>query len=52
MSGGTPRWTSYSYDVLGRVLVETYPDSSTTSRAYHGLSTSDTNALGQTSTTV
>ena len=27
VSGGTPRWTSYTYDTLGRVLTETYPDS-------------------------
>jgi RHS repeat-associated protein len=52
VSGGTPRWTSYTYDTLGRVLTETYPDSSVISIAYHGLSTTTTNALSQTTTTV
>src|SRR5262249_59653722 len=50
VSGGTPKWTSYTYVTLSRVLVETYPDASTTSHAYHGLSTTDTNALSQTRT--
>ena len=27
VSGGSPRWTTYTYDTLGRVLTETYPDS-------------------------
>jgi RHS repeat-associated protein len=45
-------WTTYSYDVLNRVLVETYPDASTMSHAYHGFSTTDTNALNQTKTTL
>jgi YD repeat-containing protein len=52
VSGGTPKWTSYTYDTLSRVLTETSPDSSVTSRAYHGLTTSVTNALSQTSTTL
>jgi YD repeat-containing protein len=46
------KWTIYSYDVLNRVLVETYPDSSTMNHAYHGFTTTDTNALNQTKTTV
>jgi RHS repeat-associated protein len=46
------KWTTYSYDVLNRVLVETSPDASTLSHAYHGLSTTDTNALSQTRTTL
>jgi RHS repeat-associated protein len=49
-SNGTPEWTSYAYDVLGRVVTETYPDSNTTQHAYHGLVTTNTNALGQTRT--
>jgi RHS repeat-associated protein len=52
VSGGTPKWTSYTYDTLSRVLTETHPDASATSYAYHGLTTSVTNALSQTSTTV
>jgi YD repeat-containing protein len=52
VSGGTPKWTSYTYDTVSRVLVETTPDSSTTSYTYHGLTTSVTNALSQTTTTV
>ena len=52
VSGGSPRWTTYTYDTLGRVLTETYPDSSATSTAYHGVSTTVTNAMGQSTTTV
>jgi YD repeat-containing protein len=48
---GTPRYTTYQYDTLNRVTVETYPDSTTTQRAYHGLVTVDTNANSQTHTT-
>jgi hypothetical protein len=33
MAGRTPEWTSYTCDVLNRVQVETYPDSSTTEHA-------------------
>jgi YD repeat-containing protein len=51
VSGGTPRWTTYQYDALSRVTVETYPDSTTTHHAYHGLVTVDTNADNQTRTT-
>jgi RHS repeat-associated protein len=55
-SGGTPQWTTYQYDALNRVVLETYPDSTpshpdTTQHAYHGLTTVDTNANGQTRTT-
>jgi len=49
-SGGTPQWTSFAYDALGRVVTETNPDNSTTQHAYHGLVTTDTNGLSQTRT--
>src|SRR5436305_338437 len=52
VSGGTPKWTSTTYDVLSRPLTETYPDSTGSSFAYHGLTTSVTNAQSQTSTTL
>jgi RHS repeat-associated protein len=44
------QWAAYTYDALGRVLTETMPDSSVTQHAYHGLVTTDTNALNQTRT--
>ena len=50
-SGGTPEWTTFNYDVLGRVLTQTNPDTSTTQQAYHGLVTSVTNGLNQIVTT-
>jgi len=49
-SGGTPQWTTYTYDALGRVVTTTFPDSSTVQNAYHGLTTTDTNAKNQTRT--
>lgn len=52
VSGGTPQWTTYSYDTLGRPTLVTMPDNSTVQNAYHGLSTTETNALNQTRTTV
>jgi len=51
VSGGTARWTSYSYDTLNRVVTETFPDSTTATHAFHGLVTTDTNAASQTRTT-
>jgi RHS repeat-associated protein len=51
VSGGTQHFTTYQYDALNRVTVETYPDWTTTHHAYHGLVTIDTNANGQTRTT-
>jgi RHS repeat-associated protein len=57
-STGTPVWTSYSYDALGRISTESRPDSAaaggiaTTSYAYNGLSTTVTNAKSQTKTSV
>jgi RHS repeat-associated protein len=50
VSGGTPQWTTYSYDTLGRVISASMPDGTTTQNAYHGLTTSETNALSQTRT--
>lgn len=52
LSGGTPKWTTYAYDALGRTTTITLPDASTTTFGYNGLSTSVTNDLGQTETTV
>ena len=50
-AGGTPQWTTFAYDAIGRVVTETFPDLSSTQHAYHGLVTADTNGLGQTRTT-
>lgn len=47
---GTILWTSSTYDVLGRPLVTTRPDTSTQSVAYNGLETVATNELNQTKT--
>ncbi|WP_316228456.1 RHS repeat-associated core domain-containing protein [Bradyrhizobium sp. SZCCHNR1039] len=49
-SGGTAQWATFTYDVLGRVLTETAPDTSVTQHAYHGLVSTVTNALSQTRT--
>jgi RHS repeat-associated protein len=57
LSGGNPQWSSYSYDILGRVLQESSPDPdasggvATTTMAYNGLTTTVTNSKGQTKTT-
>jgi RHS repeat-associated protein len=51
-TGGTPKWTTFTYDDLGRVTQATLPDSSHNNYAYHGLSTSVTNALNQVTTRV
>jgi RHS repeat-associated protein len=50
VAGGTPQWTAYVYDTLGRATLVTMPDSSTVQNAYHGLTTVETNALSQTRT--
>jgi RHS repeat-associated protein len=50
-TNGTPQWTTYTYDVLARVITETFPNGSTKQLAYHGLVTGKTNALNQTRTT-
>ena len=50
LSGGTPQWTTPTYDALGRAVSVTMPDGSVSRTAYHGLAVTDTNALGQTRT--
>ncbi len=51
-SGGTPKWTTFTYDALGRATLAVFPDASDTAYAYHGLSSSVTNDKGQVTTTV
>jgi RHS repeat-associated protein len=48
----SPAWTQFTYDDLGRVTQATFPDSSHTSYGFNGLTTSVTNNLSQTTTTV
>jgi RHS repeat-associated protein len=50
LASGTPQWTSYTYDALGRVVTATMPDNSVLQTAYHGLTVIETNALNQTRT--
>jgi RHS repeat-associated protein len=50
VSSGTPGWTLYVYDELGRVAEAMLPDGTIVHNAYHGLTTSETNALSQTRT--
>jgi RHS repeat-associated protein len=52
LTGGTPQYTQYNYDVLNRLANVTFPDTSQTSYCYHGLTTSTTNDKGQTKTVV
>ena len=58
LSGGSPVWTTYTYDVLGRVTQESRPDSAatggtaTTTYVYNGLTTVATNSKGQTKTAI
>ncbi len=49
-ASGTPQWTTYAYDALGRAVTTTFPDASTSQNAYHGLVTTGTNGLNQTRT--
>jgi RHS repeat-associated protein len=56
LAGGTPKWTLYTYDALGRPTLATTPDGGTTTYAYTGLGnggsqTGVTNALSQTALT-
>jgi YD repeat-containing protein len=46
VSGGTPEWTTFTYDALDRVVTATEPNTAVTSQTYHGLTTSVTNAAG------
>lgn len=48
----TVQWTVFSYDVLGRTTDVVGPDSATSHTDYNGLTTTETNPLGQTRTTV
>jgi YD repeat-containing protein len=48
--GGTPVWTTFTYDDLGRVKTQTAPDGAVTTTVYNGLTVSVTNALNQTET--
>lgn len=52
VSGGTPAWTSFDHDALGRVIEADFPDGSETTYGYDGLTTIVTNDLGQTTTTI
>ena len=49
-SGTGSHWTSFEYDILGRVTLTTLPDGSTGSASYTGLTTTATNDHGHTRT--
>lgn len=59
LSGGTPAWTKFQYDAIGRLTQEDAPDSDAyytsgraiTTFAYNGLITTVTNVAGQTKAT-
>jgi len=51
-SGGSPAWTTFTYDDLGRVTQATMPDNSHSTYAFHGLTRSVTNDKSQVATTV
>lgn len=50
--GNTPQWTTYEYDTVGRVIKVTAPDNSIMQRTFNGFTTTITNPLGQTKTTI
>ncbi|MGH1427721.1 MAG: RHS repeat-associated core domain-containing protein [Arenicella sp.] len=50
--GDTPRWGTYEYDVLDRVVKVTKPDGTFNTKSYSGLTSVTTNAIGQKSTTI
>jgi RHS repeat-associated protein len=52
VSGGTPAWTTYTYDALGRVTKATFPDTSYSTYGFNALTTTVTNAASETTTTV
>jgi YD repeat-containing protein len=47
---GTPVWTTFTYDVLGRPSSQTNAIGGVTSKSYNGLTTTTTNPLGQVET--
>lgn len=49
-AGGTPVWTTFTYDILGRPMSITNPTGGVTTRSYNGLASSTTNPLGQIET--
>lgn len=49
-AGAVPAWTSFTYDLLGRVIAQTEANNAVTTSSYNGLATSVTNALNQTET--
>jgi YD repeat-containing protein len=51
LSGGTAKWTVYTYDTLGRATKATFPDASKTTAGFNGLTTTSTNDKSQTTTT-
>ncbi|WP_315786581.1 RHS repeat-associated core domain-containing protein [Bradyrhizobium sp. SZCCHNR2011] len=48
LNGTTPRYTTFTYDVLGRPLTRTEPDGGVSQVAYRGLTITQTDALGHT----
>jgi YD repeat-containing protein len=52
LSSGTPKWTVYTYDALGRVTRKTDPNGAQSDFTYSGLTNSVTSDLGQSTTTV
>lgn len=52
VSGGSAKNTTYSYDLLGRVVSAVEPSGATTTYSYSGLTTTVTNAKSQVTTTV
>ena len=51
-AGGSKYWTKFEYDVIGRLKRTINPDNSISSITYNGLTTINTNAKGQTQTTI
>src|SRR5690554_972146 len=51
LSDGAPEWVTRTFDALGRVTTESYPDNSSSAYVYNGLTSSVTNGLSQTTTT-
>ena len=51
-SGDNPLWSTLEYDIIGRNIRETGPDSAITQTTYQGFTTIVTNPLGQSQTKV